>query len=93
MFVYLDHAATTPVCAEAAQAALEEMTAAFGNPSARHAFGQQAAQRLEERRAVVAEAQMCIRDSHPSLCAGGVYPAQQALRRVGELYPLSLIHI
>ena len=59
MFVYLDHAATTPVCAEAAQAALEEMTAAFGNPSARHAFGQQAAQRLEERRAVVAEALGC----------------------------------
>ena len=59
MFVYLDHAATTPVCAEAAQAALEEMTSAFGNPSARHAFGQQAARRLEDCRAVVAKALGC----------------------------------
>ena len=59
MFVYLDHAATTPVCAEAAQAALKEMTSAFGNPSARHAFGQQAARRLEDCRAVVAKALGC----------------------------------
>ena len=59
MFVYLDHAATTPVCAEAAQAALEEMTSAFGNPSARHAFGQQAARRLEDCLAVVAKSLVC----------------------------------
>ena len=31
--IYLDHAATTPVCPEAAQAALEAMTHGFGNPS------------------------------------------------------------
>ena len=39
MFAYLDNAATTRVWPQAAQAALEEMTAGFGNPSARCAFG------------------------------------------------------
>lgn len=31
--IYLDHAATTPVCPAAAQAAVEAMTKHFGNPS------------------------------------------------------------
>ena len=48
MFAYLDNAATTRVWPQAAQAALEEMTAGFGNPSARCAFGQEAAQRLRD---------------------------------------------
>lgn len=59
MFAYLDHAATTPVCAAAVQAAAEEMTAQFGNPSAQCAFGRAAAQRLGEYRAAVAAALGC----------------------------------
>ena len=43
MGIYLDNAATTRVCPEAAQAALEVMTEAFGNPSSGYAFGAQAA--------------------------------------------------
>ena len=35
MFHYLDHAATTQVRPEAAQAALEAMTEGWGNPSSR----------------------------------------------------------
>ena len=35
MPIYLDNAATTPVCAEAAQAAYRAMTEGFGNPSSR----------------------------------------------------------
>ena len=31
--IYLDHAATTPVCPAAAQAALEVLTEGFGHPS------------------------------------------------------------
>ena len=59
MFAYLDNAATTRVWPQAAQAALEEMTAGFGNPSARCAFGQEAAQRLQDHRAGVARALGC----------------------------------
>lgn len=62
MFVYLDHAATTPVCTQAAQAALEVMTEGFGNPSSRYAAGQEAARRLNEDRAAVASALGCQPD-------------------------------
>ena len=60
MFAYLDNAATTPVCLEAAQSATFEMLAGYGNPSARYAFGQNAAKRLQENRTTVARALGCL---------------------------------
>ena len=45
MPAYLDNAATTRVCPEAARAALEVMTEGFGNPSSGHAAGRAAAAR------------------------------------------------
>ena len=60
MFIYLDNAATTRVCPEAAQAALEVMREGFGNPSSRYALGSAAAERLERDRAVVAAALGCL---------------------------------
>ncbi len=58
--VYLDHAATTPVCPAAAQAALEVMTAGFGNPSSLYPAGKAAAQRVAADRAVIAGALGCL---------------------------------
>ena len=58
-FAYFDAAATTPVCPEAAQAALEVMTGGFGNPSARYALGHAAADRLQADRACIASALGC----------------------------------
>ena len=52
MIHYFDNAATTPVRPEAVQAAVEAMTQGWGNPSSRYAPARQAAQRLEEHRAV-----------------------------------------
>ena len=43
MPIYLDNAATTPVCPEAARAAYEAMTEGYGNPSSGYAIGQAAA--------------------------------------------------
>ncbi len=60
MFAYLDNAATTRVWPQAAQAAQAEMTAGFGNPSARYAFGQEAARRLQGYRETVARALGCL---------------------------------
>jgi len=54
MPIYLDHAATTPVCPEAVAAALLAMTQAFGNPSSRHHFGTSAAAALAEHRRQIA---------------------------------------
>lgn len=58
--LYLDHAATTPVCPEAAQAALEVMTGGFGNPSSLYSLGKDAARRLTADRSVIAEALGCL---------------------------------
>ena len=59
MSAYLDNAATTRVCPQAAQAALEVMTEGFGNPSSGYAPGRAAAARLEEDRAVLARRLGC----------------------------------
>ncbi len=56
---YLDHAATTPVCPEAAKAAFEAMTGGFGNPSSQYPLGREAARRREADRAVIAAALGC----------------------------------
>ena len=57
--IYLDHAATTPVCPEAAKAALEAMTGGFGNPSSQYPLGREAAKKREADRAVIANALGC----------------------------------
>lgn len=57
--IYLDYAATTPVCTEAAQAAVTAMTEGFGNPSSQYALGRDAAYRRERDRAVIAKALGC----------------------------------
>ena len=53
---YLDNAATTQVCREAADAALKVMTEDFGNPSSTHTKGRQAKKILDDSRAAVAKA-------------------------------------
>ena len=60
MSIYLDNAATTPVCPQAARAAYEEMTAGYGNPSSGHALGQAAAARVKAYRAAVADRLGCL---------------------------------
>ena len=59
MSIYLDNAATTQVCPEAAEAALNAMTVHYGNPSSTHALGRDAAKELERARAQVAGALGC----------------------------------
>lgn len=62
MFVYLDNAATTKVCEEAAAAAVKAMTENYGNPSSTHIAGRRARAALEEARAKVAAALGCSED-------------------------------
>ena len=50
MSVYLDNSATTAVCAQAVDAAVHAMTAAYGNPSSLHTLGSQAARLVTDAR-------------------------------------------
>ena len=59
MSAYLDNAATTRVCPEAAQAALKVMTEIYGNPSSTYALGRKARSVLDTSRAVIAGALGC----------------------------------
>lgn len=56
MSVYLDNAATTMVCREAADIALMVMTENYGNPSSTHAMGRSAKKTLDAARQQVAAA-------------------------------------
>ena len=59
MSIYLDNAATTAVCPEAAEAALEAMTVHYGNPSSTHRLGREAKKLLDASRAKIAKALGC----------------------------------
>ena len=56
---YLDNAATTAVCPEAAEAAVRAMTECYGNPSSTHTKGREAAKPHDAARAQVADALGC----------------------------------
>ena len=57
--IYLDHAATTPVPREVADAMYEVLTEQFGNPSSQYAAGLEMKRRVEGWRATVAAALGC----------------------------------
>lgn len=56
MTAYLDNAATTKVCPEAAEAAFNIMTQSYGNPSSTHKMGRDAKAVLDQSRAKLAKA-------------------------------------
>ncbi|MBR0352832.1 MAG: cysteine desulfurase [Oscillospiraceae bacterium] len=56
---YLDNAATTRVCDEAAEAAVRAMTVTYGNPSSTHASGRNARALLDSSRKRIASALGC----------------------------------
>ena len=62
MSIYLDNAATTRVCPEAAEAALKIMTENYANPSSTHKMGREAKKLLDDARAKVAKALGCAAD-------------------------------
>ena len=57
--IYLDHAATTPVYREVADAMYAVLTEQFGNPSSQHPFGQEMKKKVEGWRKTVASAMGC----------------------------------
>ena len=90
MEVYLDNSATTRVCASAAQAALDAMTAEYGNPSSLHSKGLAAKKILDDARRAAAERLGGLPEeiffSHSGTLANNaaVFGAVQAKRRAGN---------
>lgn len=62
--IYLDHAATTPIC-DAAKKAIMEHIDDFGNPSSNHELGGQARTLIEDARARIAK---CINAEPEEIC-------------------------
>ena len=60
--VYLDNAATTRVCPEAAEAAVHMMTECFGNPSTTYKLGREAKAAVDKARGQIAKALGCQLD-------------------------------
>ena len=58
-YVYLDHAATTPVDPEVVAAMLPYFTERFGNPSSVYRLGRESLQAIDTARSTVAEALHC----------------------------------
>lgn len=54
--IYLDNSATTRVCSEAAQKALQMMTETYGNPSSLHTMGFLAQKEVDQARETIAKA-------------------------------------
>ncbi|RSK27972.1 cysteine desulfurase [Bacillus sp. HMF5848] len=68
--VYLDHAATSPMHPEVAEAMLPYMTEIFGNPSSIHSFGRQARHALDVARRTLANS-ISARESEIIFTSGG----------------------
>jgi len=88
--IYLDNSATTRVCEEAAQKALELMTACYGNPSSLHTMGLRAEQAMTAARRSIA-GMLGAEEKNITFTSGGtesnnlaLFGAAYALRRRGN---------
>lgn len=78
MYVYADHAATTPVHEAARKAMLHCLEEDYGNPSSLHSVGQRAREILDEARADVAQC-LNAEPSEITFTGGGSEADNQAL--------------
>ena len=88
--IYLDNSATTQVCREAADKALELMTQQYGNPSSLHALGFGAEQELSAARQAIADA-LQAKSEEIFFTSGGteannlaIFGAVEAKKRFGK---------
>lgn len=76
--IYLDHAATTPLCREAREAMLPWLSEGYGNPSSLHAEGRKAKDAIDAAREKVSEALGCL-FAEVLFTSGGTEAANLAL--------------
>ena len=79
MEIYLDNAATTRVCPEAAEAAMHAMLETYGNPGSTHAKGREARAVLDQARKAVAAGLGCA-EKELIFTSGGTESDNWAIR-------------
>ncbi|KRC58653.1 cysteine desulfurase [Agromyces sp. Root81] len=84
--IFLDHAATTPVRREALEAMWPYLSGSFGNPSSRHALGDEAARALAAARATVAAVIGC-RPGDVVFTSGGTEADNLAVKGLAIAHP------
>ncbi len=88
--IYLDNSATTRVCEEAAQKALEMMTEFYGNPSSLHSKGLEAEHEIQYARKIIAGSVSAMPEEIYFTSGGtegnntAVFGAVNALKRRGK---------
>ena len=92
MEVYLDNAATTRVCPEAAEAACKAMTEEYGNPGSTHAKGRAARAVLDAARKKTAALMGCA-DREIVFTSGGTESDNWAVRGAAALQSRKGKHI
>lgn len=85
MSIYLDNAATTKVCREAAEAAVKAMSECYGNPNSTHKLGREAKKLLDASRAAIAKALGC-RSGEVYFTSCGSESDNWAIIRAAEYY-------
>lgn len=81
--IYLDHAATTPLAEQVAEAMYPIYMEAFGNPSSIHSFGRKARQNLDRARRLIA-ANIGADEKEITFTSGGTEADNLALIGVAE---------
>ena len=84
MEIYLDNAATTRVCPEAADAAYKVMTEGYGNPGSTHKLGREARAVLDDSRKKLAAALGCA-PKEVYFTSGGTESDNWAIQAAAEL--------
>ena len=82
--IYLDNAATTKPCPEAAEAMARALTDCWGNPSATHAIGREAKKLLDESRKAVMDA-LGAKNGTLLFTSGGTEADNQAVKCAAAL--------
>lgn len=90
--IYLDHAATTPLCKEALEEMLPYFTQVFGNPNSQHMFGRESVKAVDSARDTIAKIINC-KPNELYFTSGGSEADNWALKGIANAYKEKGKHI
>ncbi|MCQ2558126.1 MAG: cysteine desulfurase [Oscillospiraceae bacterium] len=85
--IYLDHAATAPMCPGAIQAMTEAFTDLYGNASSGHAMGEKSKKALNQAREYLLKTLSPLEDGTVYFTSGGTESDNWAIKGILDSYP------